>query len=130
MYEAFGARDEPRLRTLIHDDVEWNQCDGFPGGARRRGLEAVIAAVFAKNRATWLGFEAKVEELLECGDRVVALGHYAGTHGETGKPMHAVFAHVYRIHQGQIIRYDQIADTWPMIAATMADAPPVDDASS
>ena len=117
MYAAFEARDEARLRDLLAADVEWNQCEGFPGGARRRGIEAVLCAVFAQNRSTWMGFAAAVDEILACGDTVVALGRYEGTHAQTHKRMRAAFAHVYRVRDGRITRYDQVADTWPMVAA-------------
>jgi len=119
MYSAFGAGDETRLRALIDADVEWNQCEGFPGGARRRGIDDMLRGVLHGNRSTWQGFSADVDELLDAGDTVVALGRYAGTHAETGKAMRAVFAHVYRVLDGRITRFDQITDTWPMVAATM-----------
>lgn len=122
MYAAFEARDEGELRRLIDPDVEWNQCEGFPGGARRRGIEDVLQAVFAANRSVWKGFSAPVEELLESGDRVVALGRYEGTHSQTGRSMHAAFAHIYRVRQGLIVSYDQVADTWPMVQAATAAA--------
>ena len=51
------------------------------------------------------------------GDRVVALGQYEGTHAETGREMVSHFAHVYEVRDGRIARFDQIADTWPMVAA-------------
>ena len=120
MYAAMGAGDEARLREVIHEDVEWNQCEGFPGGDRHRGLDAVLAGVFEKNRSTWTGFEAPVAEFLQDGDRVVALGHYAGTHAGTGKSMRATFAHVYTVADGRVVTFDQITDTWPMVAATRA----------
>ena len=64
MYAAFEARDESQLRTLIDSEVEWNQCEGFPGGARRTGLDDVLASVFGGNRATWNGFAAPVTEYI------------------------------------------------------------------
>ena len=124
MYAAFEARDEPRLRTLIHSKVEWNQCEGFPGGARHRGVDAVLAAVFGANRTTWTGFRAPVEEYVAAGERVVAIGHYTGTHATTGTSMRAVFAHVYVVRDSRIVRFDQIADTWPMVAAADPEPDP------
>lgn len=121
MYDAFGAKDEAVLRQLIHADVEWNQCAGFPGGARRRGIEDVLEGVVAGNRARWTGFAAPVDTYVTEGDRVVALGHYSGTHAETGKAMRADFAHVYQVSEGQIVRFDQIVDTAPMVAAMQAE---------
>lgn len=117
MYAAFAARDEAELRQLVADDVEWNQCHGFPGGARRRGIEEVLTHVLRGNSATWVGFAAPVRELLEAGNRVVALGHYEGTHSRTGRAMRAEFAHVYLVRDGRIACLDQVADTWPMVAA-------------
>ena len=89
MYTAFGAGDEDGLRAVLHPDVEWNQCPGFPGGARRRGVDDVLAGVLHGNAALWEGFAAPVDELVGSGDRVVALGHYAGTHSVTRRPMRA-----------------------------------------
>ena len=31
LYDAFGRKDEARLRELLHPEVEWIQCAGFPG---------------------------------------------------------------------------------------------------
>ena len=117
MYDAFAAKDEPRLRELIDPDVEWNQCDGFPGGAKRRGIDDVLAAVLRGNSATWKGFAARVEEYVASGSRVVVLGRYEGTHSVSGRPMVSVFAHAYEVENGRILRLEQIADTWPMVAA-------------
>ena len=117
MYEAYGAKDEARLRELIDADVEWNQCPGFPGGARRRGIDDVLAGVLHGNAATWRDFGAPIDEIISAGDRVVAVGRYVGTHAETGRAMEALFTHAYRVADGRIVRFDQVADTWPMVAA-------------
>src|SRR5690606_5355759 len=117
LYEAFEARDEAALRALLHPDVEWHQCPGFPGGDRRRGVGQVLAKVFSGLRSEWEDFAAPVEEYLACGDHVVALGRYRGRNARTGRAMEAVFAHVYEVREGRIVRYRQYADTWPMVAA-------------
>ena len=123
MYEAFRTRDEGALRAVLADDVHWNQCDGMPGGAKRRGADEVVRGVFHGLADTWRDFGAPVEEILDAGERVVALGHYVGVHAGTGRPMRSDFAHVYRVAEGRIVRFDQIADTWPMVAA-IRDEPP------
>jgi ketosteroid isomerase-like protein len=117
MYAAFGAGDEGTLRELIDPDVSWRQCEGFPGGEHRRGIESVLAGVLRGNRATWRGFAAPIERYVASGDDVIALGHYEGVHAETQKAMHAVFAHVYRVRSGRIVTFEQFADTWPMVRA-------------
>jgi len=117
LYDAFARKDAEELRALLHPDVEWIQCEGFPGGDHRRGAEEVIKKVFGGLRSAWEDFEALVEEYLDAGDHVVALGRYKGVHAETRRPMTAVFAHVYDVHDGHIVRFRQFTDTWPMVAA-------------
>ena len=117
MYAAFGAGDEPRLRELIASDVEWQQCEGFPGGEHRSGIESVLAGVLRGNKATWQGFAVAIDEYVCDRDIVVAIGSYSGTHSLTGKSMRSVFTHVYDVVDGSIQRFRQFADTWPMVAA-------------
>ena len=117
MYAAFGAGDEPRLRELIASDVEWQQCEGFPGGEHRSGIESVLAGVPRGNKATWQGFAVAIDEYVCDRDIVVAIGSYSGTHSLTGKSMRSVFTHVYDVVDGRIQRFRQFADTWPMVAA-------------
>jgi uncharacterized protein len=120
LYDAFARRDADALRAVLDADVEWIQCPGFPGGDRRRGVEEVLSKTFGALRSEWTGFQAQVEEYLDAGDTVVALGRYTGTHSVTGKAMAAVFAHVYDVRGGKITRYRQYTDTWPMVAAMRA----------
>ena len=121
LYEAFAAGDEATLRELLAPDVEWNQCAGFPGGAQRHGADDVLDSILRGNKTTWVGFAAPVERFVADGDTVVALGAYAGTHSETGLAMRSVFAHVYRVGGGRVVHFDQVADTWPMVAAARGE---------
>ncbi|MEO0478370.1 MAG: nuclear transport factor 2 family protein [Planctomycetota bacterium] len=117
LYAAFGDRNEERLRTLLAPEVVWNQCEGFPGGANRRGPQDVLDGILGKNSELWNDFRAEIDEYLPSGNTVVVLGRYSGTHSKTGKSMRVAFEHVYRVRDGQVIRFDQITDTAPMVAA-------------
>ena len=110
-------RRRTRLRELIASDVEWQQCEGFPGGEHRSGIESVLAGVLRGNKATWQGFAVAIDEYVCDRDIVVAIGSYSGTHSLTGKSMRSVFTHVYDVADGRIQRFRQFADTWPMVAA-------------
>ena len=117
MYDAFGRKDEARLRQLLHPDIEWIQSAGFPGGGHRRGVEAVLEKVFKGLRAEWNDWRSETEEYLDAGETVVVLGRYAGTHRGTGRSMEAVFAHVYEVQDGRITRFRQFTDTVPLVDA-------------
>lgn len=120
LYDAFASKDDATLRRVIHPDVLWIQCDGFPGGGVRHGADEVFSEVFGALRGTWEDWAAEVEEYLPAGDTVVVLGRYTGRHRETKKSVVSVFAHVYDVEDGRVVRFRQIADTAPMTAAATA----------
>ena len=117
MFDAFGRKDEARLRHLLHPDVEWIQCAGFPGGGHRRGVDEVLEKVFKSLRAEWNDWRTEIEEYLDAGESVVVLGRYAGTHAATDRPMTAVFAHVYHVEDGRITKFRQYTDTAELVRA-------------
>ncbi len=117
LYRAFAAKDQEQLTKIIAEDVQWIQCDGFPGGDHRQGRQAVFDKVFSALKSEWVDFKAEVDEYLDAGDTIVVTGAYTGTHSQTQQQMRSVFAHVYDLSQGQIVRYRQFADTAPMVKA-------------
>jgi len=117
LYAAFGAKDAEALRGLLAKDVRWTQCPGFPGGADRVGAESVIEGVMGGLNSAWRDFRVVLDRWFEAGDDVIVTGAYEGVHAETGKAMRSVFAHVYGVDGGVVTRFEQFADTWPMVEA-------------
>ena len=111
MYAAFADRDRATILELFHPQIEWVQNEGFPGGGRYVGAEAVLNDVFAKFRAEWSDWRAVVDDWLDAGDTIIALGQYRGTFRATGRSTTAAFAHVYRLGAGRIVRFQQYTDT-------------------
>ena len=121
LYQAFKAKDEARLREILADAVQWNQCAGFPGGRDRLGVDDVLDGILGTNHTLWQDFRATTTEFLTSGSTVVVLGEYSGTHSETGRSMRSAFTHVYRVEGGRVVRFDQVADTALMIAAASGE---------
>ena len=120
MYATFAMKDELTARGLLHLDIEWIQCAGFPGGGHLYGVDEVIEKVFAGLHSEWNDWRVEIDEYLDAGEKdenVVVLGHYAGTHAVTGRPMTAVFAHVYDLDKGRITRFRQYTDTHQLVRA-------------
>lgn len=111
LYRAFKARDRAAILRLFHPEIVWIQNAGFPNGGTHVGAIAVLDGVFARFRQDWSELGAEVEEWLESGDAIVALGFYHGVHAATGRAMRADFAHVYRVRDGCIVRFQQFTDT-------------------
>ena len=118
LYHAFRADDRAALHQLFTPDVHWVQSPGFPGGGTYVGPDAIVDGLFARLRAEWSGWSAAVTEMLDAGDAVIVLGEYAGTYRATGRTMRSIFAHVYRIRDGRVYRFEQFADTAPLVEAT------------
>jgi ketosteroid isomerase-like protein len=118
LYEAFAVSDRDRILELFSPDIEWIQNEGFPGGGRHVGAQTVLDDVFAKFKIEWSAWRADVNNWLDAGDAIIALGNYHGTHKTTGQSMTAAFAHVYYLKDSRITRFEQYTDT-RMVAAAM-----------
>lgn len=111
LYRCFREKDDAGFRAICSDDLEWIQNAGFPHGARRKGAEAVIEAVFKGNRSEWEGFSFDIAQFLDAGSTIVVIGSYAGIHHSTKKPMQAAAAHVYDLRDRKVCRFRMFADT-------------------
>lgn len=111
-YAALAAGDVPGLLALLHPDLEWTEAEGFPyySGTWRRPQD-VLEKLIGPLMADWDGFAAIADDFIADGDRVVSLGAYSGTSKATGKAMRAPFAHVWRVADGKLKRFDMYADT-------------------
>ena len=114
LYRSMREQDDAAFTALCTDDLVWQQSAGFPGGSTWHGAAAVIENVFRANARRWTGFAFTVDEMIEGTDRVVALGHYSGTHAQSGKAMRAAVAHVYDLSAGKVARFRMFADTKTM----------------
>jgi uncharacterized protein len=77
----------------------------------------VAAGVFARLGGEWDGFAVNLETVHDAGETVVTRGRYTGAYKQTGKPINAQFAHVWRIVGGKIVAFQQYADTAQVLSA-------------
>jgi uncharacterized protein len=117
LYEARGNPDV--IREVLARDVRWEVVEGFPYGAVYVGLDSVLRDFFGRLFTDFDEFVADGSEFFESGDRVIALGSYAGR-ARRGKRFTARFAHVWTLQDGQIVRLQQCADT-VLLARALAD---------
>ncbi len=103
--------EHTKLFENLAPDVEWQEMEGFPYGGTYHGPQELIDGVFSKIDQDWDDFQAVAETFLESGNNVVTIGHYSGVFKKSGKAMKAVFAHVYTLRDGRIIKFRQFADS-------------------
>ncbi len=118
LYNAFGNQNRDTILELFDPQIEWVQNEGFPGGGRHIGAEAALTNVFAKFRQEWDVWQAVVDEWLDAGEAIIAIGEYRGTFKSTGRSMTASFAGVYRVRSGRIVSFHQYTDTAKIAEAT------------
>ena len=118
IYKAFSEGDMETINQLLSPSVEWIESDGIPYGGAFHGYEAVVEGVFSKIGAEWIDFTARVDEFIDAGDVVVALGADSGTYKATGKKMSAPTASIWTVKDGKIVKFRQYIDTLAVVSAT------------
>ena len=119
VYDAFAKGDVPAVLATFDSRIEWREGEGSPyaDGNPYIGPDAVLQGVFGRLMADWDGFTVTPQEFLATSDGVVTLGRYTGTNKSTRRPVDAQFAHVWRVHDGKIRRFQQYTDTAQFAAA-------------
>jgi hypothetical protein len=111
-YSAVAGGDVPGILDLLHPRLEWTEAEGFPyySGTWTRPQD-VVEKLLVPLMRDWDDFSAVADDFIIEGDRVVSLGAYAGTSKATGKAMRAPFAHIWRVADGKLKRFDMYTDT-------------------
>lgn len=110
-YAASDRGDLDGMLAPLAPDVRWTEAAGFPYAGTYIGPDAVAANVFGRILADWDGFTAAIDEVIDGGDRVVAVGTYSGTHKRTGRFFAARVAHLWTVSDGVVTSFEQITDT-------------------
>lgn len=111
LYKSFAEGDIPGVLGAFDENIEWTEAEGFPYGGTYTGPNAVLENVFMKLGSEWENFAAVPDELLDAGDRIVALGNYSGKYNSSGKSINVPFAHVWTLDGGKIVKFVQYTDT-------------------
>ncbi len=116
-YAASDVGDIEGMLAPFADDVEWTEAAGFPLAGVYIGPQAIAEGVFLRLQEEWDGYTAAVDEVLDAGSTVVGVGTYSGTNRTTGKTFTARFTHIWRLEDGKVVRFEQVVDTVPVVAA-------------
>lgn len=110
-YAASARGDIAAMMVDMAADVAWTEMAGFPCAGTWIGPQAVTQNVFAVLGRDWDGYRFTLEQLIDGGDQLVALGHYTGRYRATGKALNARVAHVWRLKEGRVVAFEQFTDT-------------------
>ncbi len=107
-YKLFERGEEDQVFTQLADDVEIVQTEAVPWGGRVRGVEQFKA--FFDRLHEHVDTTATIEELIESGEDVVAIGRTRGTANNTGAPIDIRVVHVWRVVDGRIALFHPFVD--------------------
>jgi ketosteroid isomerase-like protein len=113
MYDAFAAGDVPTVLENFDPEIVWNEAENFPyaDGNPYVGPQAVVDGVFARLGSEWVYWNLDIEEILDAGDRAIAVGRYRAKNKESGKVLNAQLTRFWTIRDGKATRFQQYADT-------------------
>jgi ketosteroid isomerase-like protein len=103
-YEAFNEGDPEAAAALLDPEVEWTLPAHFPDAETWRGRERVVEGL-ATLAGAWESIHIEVKELIDAGERVVALVHIQGRAALTGLDLGGmgVDAHVWTLRDGRAV---------------------------
>jgi uncharacterized protein len=114
-YDAV-PRDYERMRELLHPEVEFHVCEGWPNGGTYLGREGVLDDFFPRASGAWESLVPEIDEVVELGETCVVRGRYVGI-AVGGHNFTVQYVHVWRLRDGKLASLHQVADS-----ALLADA--------
>lgn len=113
IYAAFGEGNVPAVLGAFDAGIQWNEAESYLYADRNpyAGPQAVAEGVFQRIASDVDGFTLGPEHFIDGGDTIVVEGRYRGTMKSTSARIDAQFAHVWRLRDGKVIRFQQYTDT-------------------
>jgi ketosteroid isomerase-like protein len=110
-YEAFNGSDPDAAIALLDPDVEWALPSHFPDAETWRGRDRVAEGLRAR-AASWSSLNIEVRELIDAGDKVVALVRIHGQAALTGLDLSGnEDAHVWTLRDGRAVSVQMYGGT-------------------
>ncbi len=105
----------PVFLEAAHPDVEWREDPAWPGSATYRGVEQVRQVIL--DRMDTLDFDQRTEDLIDVGDKVVALVRWRGRGRASGAQGELSLAIVWTVREQAITSIEFFLDRAEALAA-------------
>ena len=101
-FAAFNRRDLDAAAAMFAEDAEWVAYMSALESDVYRGRDA-IRRMWEEFHERFAGFRARVVELVERGEHVVAVVEYTGAGAASRAPVAATVAHLIRFRDGRAV---------------------------
>ncbi len=116
-YEGWNSGNPQAAAALLDPEVEWTLPAHFPEAETWHGRERVVERLAAMAEG-WEFIHIEVKELIDAGDRVVALVHIEGRSALTGLDLGGmgVDGHVWTLRDGLVVAVKMYGGTTEALA--------------
>lgn len=125
LWDAAARRDTEEVLSLYDPDVELD-VTGFPVFATDQKTyrgHAGLRRLFAEWREVWEQADSELIDVIDAGDRVITVYSYRGRGRISGLPVEELFASVWTLRDGRVIRVQWFMGREEALQATAAAAP-------
>jgi len=112
MYAAFGRGDVAGVLNGLADDVDWLTpgSKAIPYAGRYNG-KAAVSSFFQKLAESCELDPFVIEQYVEQGDVVIALGSYTGRVKATKKAFQSRWSMMFKFRGGKVAKFEEYLDT-------------------
>jgi uncharacterized protein len=108
LYDGWARGDFSAGAELLAPDFEWLQLAGAVEPGSHRGEEA--GSALRRIFEVWADFSVRAEEFIDAGEKVVVVARSRGTAKRSGMELDQVFAYVWTVRDGKLVRNEVFAD--------------------
>jgi ketosteroid isomerase-like protein len=116
-YDAFARQDIDGVMAPLDDSIDWDVPTSVPWGGKYHGKEEV-GGFFASLAEQLDELNVEPQELIDAGDRVIALGRHTGS--VAGESFETRFAMVWTMRDGKAVAFAEYSDMAPIAKALEA----------
>jgi uncharacterized protein len=113
IYEAYANRDVDGLLGALHQDFEIRASEPLPWGGSFKGTDGMME--FIQRISSHVDSRVDVDEMVEAGDHVIAIGKSAGKVNATGEEYSVRLVDVCELRDGKVLSIHIYLDTPAML---------------
>ena len=108
-YEALNRGNVSVVLERLDPDIEWHEPSPSPHAGSHRGRDS-FEQFFRGWIESFEGFRVEPEDVVERGDRLIAVVRQSGRGRASGVDVEARLAHVWTVEDGKSVRWEAVAD--------------------
>jgi ketosteroid isomerase-like protein len=104
--DELSAAMSASFAAILHPEFECVQ--NLFGTAKTYSGPEGLRAMLLDWLGPWATYRSEVEDTIDCGERVVVIGHAYGRHEDSEQEVSAEFADVWTVRDGRIARWEAL----------------------